>query len=196
MLRIVAGRYRGRRLLGPRGAWLRPTGERIKESIYNVLQGWVEGARVLDLCAGTGNLGLEALSRGAAAVVLVDSSRRARDLIGRNLERLGAGGAVQVVGADAVRYLQAVTAGSFDLVLADPPYDAGLEAPLLAAVPGALPACFVLQHRKSFRMGPPPPGFRALASKRFGDTVVDFLVREEAADDGFLEPRGAVPRDV
>ncbi len=194
MLRIVAGRYRGRRLYGPSGPWLRPTGDRIKESIYNVLQGWVEAARVLDLCAGTGNLGLEALSRGAAQVVLVESSRRARELIARNVAHLGAGGMVQVVGMDAVRYLRQAAAGAFDLVLADPPYDAGLEVPLLAALPVAQPGCFVLQHRRSWRLTAPPAGFRALTPKRFGDTVVDFLLREEAPDDS--APRGALPRDV
>jgi 16S rRNA (guanine966-N2)-methyltransferase len=198
MLRIVAGRFRGRRLHGPQAAGVRPTADRMKESLYNVLQGWFPGARVLDLFAGSGNLGLEALSRGASRVVLVESRRRALQLIERNLQLLGVEREVEVVAGDALGYLRAAPAAGFDLILADPPYDAGLEADTLAALsPAALApgGCFVLQHRRSWSLRP-PEGWRSFRSKRFGDTVVDFLVREEAADGGSSRPGGALPGDL
>src|SRR5262245_27934800 len=150
MLRITAGRFRGRRLHGPRGDWLRPTADRVKQSIYNVLQDLVPGARVLDLCAGTGNLGLEAWSRGAAEVVLVEREPRALALIERNRRALEPSEQVQVVRDDAVRFLAAAHPGRFDLVLADPPYDAGMEEALLRALGPSQPSWFVLQHGRAW----------------------------------------------
>jgi 16S rRNA (guanine966-N2)-methyltransferase len=179
MLRIVAGKYRGRKLLGPRGNWLRPTSDRARESIYNVLQGWVPGAHVADLYAGTGALGLEALSRGAAEVVLVEASRRARALIERNLERLDSPAAVQVVSADALGYLRATPPGRFDLVLADPPYAAAVEDALLRAVCRICPPLFVFQHHRSWQPTEIPGGFARVRVQRFGETVVDYFERQE-----------------
>ena len=181
-MRIVAGRFRGRTLQGPSGPWLRPTADRMKESIYNVLQEWFPGAHVLDLYAGTGNLGLEALSRGAKRVVLVEQSPRARRLIARNIGTLGVADEVEVVAVDALRYFTTQSDARLDVVLADPPYDAGVEDHLLAALPGAaLPAggCFVLQHRRSWALDGVPSEFSVWRTKHFGDTVVDFLVRQE-----------------
>lgn len=175
-LRIIAGRWRGQRLLGPDGDWLRPTADRMKETVFNVLQEYISGARVLDLFAGTGNLGLEALSRGARSVVLVERERRALALLGRNLERLQAGAAAEVVVADAIRYSARPVHGPFDLVLADPPYAAGYEAPLLAQfelsalVTGGW---FVLQHSREVQPVA-PAALRLQRCKRFGDTQIDF----------------------
>ncbi|UCE02422.1 MAG: 16S rRNA (guanine(966)-N(2))-methyltransferase RsmD [Candidatus Latescibacterota bacterium] len=184
-LRIVAGRFRGRRLEAPEGRWLRPTADRMKESIYNVLQAWIPGGRVLDLFAGTGNLGLEACSRGAAVVVLVEQSSRARQVIASNVKRLELEREVEVIAGDAVRYLRSSAHRVFDVVLADPPYDADLERALAAALPtsGLRPGgCFVLQRRRSCSVEA-PNGFRAWRTRLFGDTAVDFWVREEASDD-------------
>lgn len=183
-MRIVAGRFRGRSLCGPSGHELRPTADRVKESIYNVLQPWFPGARVLDLYAGTGNLGLEALSRGAARVVLVDNARPALRLMARNVAALGVRDEVEVVCGDAVRYLRDSARERFDVVLADPPYEAGAEAELMAVLPqAALPdgSCFVLQHNRTWRVDALHGAFRLWRSKRFGDTVVDFVLRAEEA---------------
>ena len=196
MLRITAGRYRGRRLEAPAGSWLRPTADRIKQSIYNVLQDLIPGARVLDLCAGTGNLGLEAWSRGAAEVVLVEQSRRALDVLERNWRHLGGSPRVRMIQDDAVHVLQGLPAGSFDVALADPPYDAGLEEPLLQALERARPGWFVLQHGRAWRLRRVPAGYRHYGSRRFGESVVDFLVREEADDGGAQTQGGALPGDV
>ena len=119
-MRVVAGAIKGRRLQGPRGRTTRPTSDRVREALFQVLEP-VAGARVLDLYAGSGALGIEALSRGAAEAVFVERDRRAAELIARNLEAVGV--AARVEQRDAFAFLEDRRAGRFDLVLIDPPYD-------------------------------------------------------------------------
>src|SRR5262245_33614443 len=121
-MRIVAGSRKGARILAPKGLDTRPTGDRVREAVFNLL-GPVDGAEVLDLYAGSGAMGLEALSRGAARVTFVESDRVAADTIVRNLDKLRLEGAV-VLREDAARKLAADVARGrrYDLVLADPPY--------------------------------------------------------------------------
>jgi 16S rRNA (guanine966-N2)-methyltransferase len=123
-VRIVAGSFKGRRLHAPPGRGTRPTSDRVREALFSIL-GPLDGARVLDLFAGSGALGLEALSRGAADAVFVDSDPRAVGAIRRNLD------AVQVRAAvhrrDALAYLRGATDGPFDLVFLDPPYSSASE---------------------------------------------------------------------
>lgn len=189
MLRIIAGRYRGRRLHTPAGLAVRPTAGRVKESLYNVLQDIVAGARVLDLYAGSGNLGLEASSRGAREVVCVECAPAALRVLRRNLEALGTSD-VAMVRDDALRYLGRPQPEPFDVILADPPYDAGAEDTLLGAVAGPVlrpGGVFVLQHGRAWHAPDAAAGLRRWQSKRFGDTALDFFVREEedhAAADG------------
>ncbi len=134
-MRVIAGRHRGRALTRPAG--VRPTADRVREALFSML-GDVSEADVLDLYAGSGALGIEALSRGAASAVFVDSSRDAVDAVQANLTALGERG--EVVRRDALDYLRGVAGlRSFDLVLCDPPYDsavaaAGSLAELLPAV--------------------------------------------------------------
>ena len=143
-MRVVAGEYRGRRLRAPAGRTTRPTADRVREAIFSML-GSVAGLRVLDLFAGSGALGIEALSRGAQAATFVDSDPRAVAAIRRNLHELGlpAAGGDQVPGAavarrDALAYLGAGP-DPFDLVFVDPPYSSAsrLAAPLGKRLPGA-----------------------------------------------------------
>ncbi|ABM63071.1 16S rRNA (guanine(966)-N(2))-methyltransferase RsmD [Halorhodospira halophila] len=127
-LRIIAGQWRGRRLPIPAEIGVRPTGDRVRETLFNWLAPMLPGARCLDLFAGTGALGLEALSRGAAEVVLVERERRVADTLRRNLTTLGATQA-RVECADGVHYLRNRPAGGpFEIVLLDPPYGTGLLA--------------------------------------------------------------------
>jgi 16S rRNA (guanine966-N2)-methyltransferase len=135
-VRVVAGEFGGRRLAAPPGRSTRPTADRVREALFSML-GDVSGLRVLDLFAGSGALGIEALSRGAESATFVESDARAVATIRRNLEALGAEG--EVSRRDALAFLASAT-GYFDLVLADPPYD---SAPLLAGqlaerLPGVL----------------------------------------------------------
>jgi 16S rRNA (guanine966-N2)-methyltransferase len=197
VVRIVAGRFRGRRLQVPAGLEVRPTGDRVKVALFDTLQAEVRGGRVVDLYAGSGALGLEALSRGARHVVLVERAAAALEALESNIALLGVASEVEVVRGDALRYLGQPHAAPFDLVLADPPYADGQEAALVAAVPGALRSggSFVLQHTRRWPAPPRPPGLLMWRTRRFGDTVVDFYCREEDAlgDEG---AHGALPGHV
>ena len=139
-MRIIAGSRKGARIFAPKGADTRPTADRVREAAFNLI-GPVEGMSVLDLFAGSGAMGLEALSRGARSVTFVESERNAIAAIERNLDKLGlVGGAV--VRADALRALagEAAAGRRYDLVLVDPPYRAlaGISSPLGTYVPAVL----------------------------------------------------------
>jgi 16S rRNA (guanine966-N2)-methyltransferase len=132
-VRVVAGEFRGRRLAAPRGTRTRPTADRVREALFSML-GDVSGARVLDLYAGSGALGIEALSRGADSAVFVERDPRAVAAIERNLESLGV--EEEVLRDDVVRFLRRGS-GTFDLVFCDPPYDwaSRLAGPLTEHLP-------------------------------------------------------------
>lgn len=117
-MRVVAGKNRGRKLREPADYSIRPTTDNVKESIFNIIQFDIEGRRVLDLFAGTGQLGIECLSRGAAGVVFVDKSRESVELVRQNLKTCGL--EAQVVTDDSIAYLK--RCGKFDLIFIDPPY--------------------------------------------------------------------------
>jgi 16S rRNA (guanine966-N2)-methyltransferase len=135
-VRIVAGEFKGRRLHAPRGARTRPTADRVREALFSML-GDVTGLRALDLYAGSGALGIEALSRGAASAVFVERDRQALDALLRNLDAVGA--TAEVRRQDVARFL-ARPEGTFDLVFCDPPYDdaSRVAAPLSEALPAML----------------------------------------------------------
>ena len=124
-IRIIGGKWRGRKLPVPEGAVLRPTPDRVRETLFNWLQPIISGARCLDLYAGTGILGLEAISRGAETAVLIELDTALVAQIRRNIETLDAGAAVHVEQADAQKWLHQNT-GRFDLVFLDPPFGQGL----------------------------------------------------------------------
>lgn len=166
-LRVVAGTAGGRRLSAPAGRRLRPTSERVREAVFASLGslGAVEGAAVLDLFAGTGALGIEALSRGAARVTFVDDDPVAVETIRANLAATGLGEDATVVRSDAVRFLDG-SAETFDVALADPPY--AFEA--WEAVLGRLRARLaVLESGSVIELG---PDWEAVRTRRYGDTVV------------------------
>ena len=132
-MRVITGSARGRRLRELEGLETRPTTDRVKESMFNILQFDIEGSRVLDLFAGTGQLGIEALSRGAAAAVFVEQRRDAAALVRDNLRLTGLADRARVVDGEALDYL--ASAGErFDIIFLDPPYAAGLWKPVLEAV--------------------------------------------------------------
>jgi 16S rRNA (guanine966-N2)-methyltransferase len=182
-LRIVGGRLGGRHIAAPRGQSTRPTSERVREGIASALEarGWIEGARVLDLFAGTGALSFEALSRGASHAVMVDKDAPLTRTIEKGARELGVDRQVRVLAFDLEREPRAFIArlpddALFDLVFLDPPY-ARVEVvtPLLAALSESgklLPgAAIVVEHA---RRAPPtlPDGFSAIATYRYGDTAV------------------------
>ncbi|MBN2496894.1 MAG: 16S rRNA (guanine(966)-N(2))-methyltransferase RsmD [Deltaproteobacteria bacterium] len=133
-MRVVGGAARGRRLRPPQGRFIRPTSDRIRESIFDLLGPGPTGPRALDLFAGTGALGIEALSRGSAQAVFVERDRRALALIRENLQRCGFRARAELLCRDALRFLRAEPAEPFDLILLDPPYGQGLLEPSLRAL--------------------------------------------------------------
>lgn len=187
-MRVIAGRFRGHPLAsvgkGDPAAHLRPTTDRMRESLFNILLGGrfgdpVCGARVLDLFAGTGALGLEALSRGAAHVTFVDDGRKAQGLIGQNIKALGVSGDTALIRRDATR-LPAATGAPFDLVFLDPPYGKGLgDKALTAAQAGgwiAPDALIVWEENQSVT---PPAGLVKLEERRQGQTLLTFCAPDE-----------------
>ena len=174
-MRVVGGSARGRRLRAPAGRSVRPTSDRAREAIFNALQsrGGVEGARVVDLFAGSGALGIEALSRGAASATFVERDRAAAGVVRENLAALGLDG--RVVVADAVAF--AVREGGFDVAFADPPYDFDGWGELLGALDARLA---VLESDRELDVG---GGWEVVRVKRYGGTVVTLAQPAERSDD-------------
>ncbi len=175
-MRIVAGAARGRRLVVPKGTDVRPTPDRVKEALFSSLQALVPGARVLDLFAGTGALGLEALSRGAASVTLVERARASLEALEANIAAVGLPGATVVRGDVRTALSGELPGGPFDLVLIDPPYglsDAALTTILEALVDHLVAGATVVVERASRDAAPAWP--RALLPgepRRYGATTL------------------------
>ena len=178
-MRIVGGALRGRTLKGPKSPTIRPTSDRLRESIFDILahayDNPVEGAAVIDLFAGTGALGLEAISRGAARALFVDNGSEARALLRENIEALGLGGVTRVFRRDATRLGLAPPGETFTLVFLDPPYDKGLATPAIEELtrggwlgPGAL---LVIEEDVKTAIAL-PEGLTQLETRRYGDTQI------------------------
>ena len=184
-MRIIAGQHRSVTLAsvgkGDAGAHLRPTTDRVRESLFNVLTQYdvILGARVLDVFAGTGALGLEALSRGAAHVTFVDDGRVAQNLIGQNIAKLRAQSQTSLVRRDALR-LGVCEGAVYDLVFLDPPYGKSLgEKALIALAAGGwlAPDALIVWEEKAPM--PAPDGFTLRDHRRYGDTHVTVLSAPE-----------------
>ena len=180
-MRIVGGRFRGRTLKGPASDIIRPTSDRLRETVFNILaHGYgdpVSGSRVLDLFAGTGAMGLEALSRGAAFALFVDESAAARGLIRENVEALGAGGQSRIFRRDATRMGPASPNEPFSLVFCDPPYGRGLAERALAscAAGGWLTSnAFVVVEEAGDTSVKWPEGFAEIEKRDYGEAQVVF----------------------
>jgi 16S rRNA (guanine966-N2)-methyltransferase len=168
-VRIIAGSRKGHTIVAPRGRDTRPTSDRVRENVYNIL-GTVEDATVLDLYAGSGAMGLEALSRGAAQAVFVDDDRGAVDAIERNLGKLRLHGTVLC--RDAISFLSSERR-QYDLVLVDPPYDvyADIETQLARYLPGVLTETAVVVVETDARTQPSLP-LEQRTSRKYGQTRV------------------------
>ena len=170
-MRVVAGKHRGRRLKAPPGQSTRPTADRVREALFSIL-GPVDGFRVLDLFAGSGALGIEALSRGAATATFVERDRRAAEVIRANLDGLGEH--AEVIVREGVAWLEKPPADTaFDLVLLDPPYDSAdrLAASLSGALPGVL-AADALIVSESDRRNPLILDLPLADERTYGDTRI------------------------
>ncbi|OGP72957.1 MAG: 16S rRNA (guanine(966)-N(2))-methyltransferase RsmD [Deltaproteobacteria bacterium RBG_16_49_23] len=180
-MRIISGTSRGRRLATPRGYALRPTSDRVKESIFNILGRELEGRTVLDLFAGTGNLGIEALSRGAGKVVFVEKGREALRIIQGNLHQCGFEGQYEIVPKEVNRAIGILErrGATFDLIFMDPPYEKGLIQRTLAK----LNLCriyhggsvLVIEHSRREPLPEKMEEWDLTHQRRMGDTLISFL---------------------
>jgi 16S rRNA (guanine966-N2)-methyltransferase len=173
-MRVIAGSARGVPLTAPRGTRTRPITDRVKETLFAILGERVPGARVLDLYAGSGAIGIEALSRGAEHADFVERDRAALAALRANLERTRVDGA-SVHEADVERFL-ATTEGECDLVVLDPPYEVrAIVAPLRALVPRLAPGASVVVKHFWRTEVPEEAGLVAVRTRRFGETMLTFL---------------------
>jgi len=181
-LRIVAGKFRGKALLSPSDDSIRPTSDRARESVFNILASRIsvhlDGLKVLDLFAGTGALGLEALSRGASSAVFVDISAEARGIIRDHIQEFGIAGIAKLLRRDATELGLAGTLGPFDLVFLDPPYGKGLgEQALVSLKAGnwlAKDATIVLEESSDVELAL-PEGFSIDDRREYGAAAVHFI---------------------
>ena len=181
-MRVIAGKYRGRKLKSPPSIQTRPTSDRLRETLFNILAPRIEGARFLDLCAGTGAVGIEALSRGAASVIFVDRSRTMSALVAANVDSLEVTGTkIEIVAAEASEFLRRHIkhqAEPFDIIFFDPPYAEGYEAVLgfigeHAAEILQADGIVIVEHHKKKLLSDEPPLKRYRELKQ-GDSVLCF----------------------
>lgn len=180
-MRIISGQLKGRRLKTPKGREVRPTADRVKEALFNILPRDLSGRRVLDLFAGTGNLSLEAMSRGAERAVLVDIAREATELIVENLKAVGFAGKARVVTGSAFKTARALARSGerFDLIFLDPPYEIGLAGEALKEIAkesllredGVAVAEHSVREKVEDRYGP----LARTDQRRYGGTVLSFF---------------------
>ncbi|WP_274427044.1 16S rRNA (guanine(966)-N(2))-methyltransferase RsmD [Chelativorans sp. YIM 93263] len=180
-MRVVGGRFRGRHLSSPRSDAIRPTTDRAREALFNILEhgypGAIEGARVLDLFAGSGALGIEAVSRGADYCLFVEQSAAARALVRENVESLGLGGCTRMFRRDATRLGPIGTMRPFTLVFADPPYRGGLgEKALEAALAGGwlAPKVLIVVEEAADTPFEPPEGIRLIERRDYTGSTLSF----------------------
>jgi 16S rRNA (guanine966-N2)-methyltransferase len=181
-MRIVGGRLRGRNLAAPKSQAIRPTSDRLRESVFNIMAHAhgdpITGARVLDLFAGTGALGIEALSRGAAFALFIDDGAEARALIRQNVDTLGLGMVTRVFRRDATRLGAAHPVEPFGLVFLDPPYRQSMAEPALASLRDGgwlTPDALVVVEEAADSGLAAPVGFAEIERRTHDDTVVVFL---------------------
>ncbi|CDX44610.1 Methyltransferase [Mesorhizobium sp. ORS 3359] len=181
-MRIVGGEFRGRPLATPKSNAIRPTTDRTREAVFNVLAhryaDKLEGGRVLDLFAGTGALGLEALSRGASYCVFIEESTEGRGLIRENVEAYGLTGRTKIFRRDATHLGEVGTISPFGLIFADPPYGKGLgERALRSARDGGwlLPGALCVVEEAASAPFEPGAGFSVIDERNYGETVIRFI---------------------
>jgi 16S rRNA (guanine966-N2)-methyltransferase len=178
-MRIIAGERKGHTIFAPKGLETRPTSDRVRENVFNIVAPWVEGARVLDLYAGSGSMGLEALSRGAASAVFVEAEPQAIQAIERNLDKLRLTGA-RVARLDAITGLaqEAASGRKYDLVLADPPYSMTDYDALARYLPLVLSEDGLVVLESSAKTEPELAGLAVQSTRKYGSTRVTVFEHE------------------
>lgn len=178
-MRIISGKFRGRQLVSFQADNIRPTTDRVKETLFNKLMGYIEGARVLDLFSGTGNLAIECISRGAAHVDLVENHRKSLEIIKKNFSLLQIGEGFKIHPMDAFKYIQSYAGPAYDVIIADPPFtqafghDLSLKIGEITALGSAF--VYVVETSSKERMDDTYPGLNRLDRREFGDKHLNFF---------------------
>ncbi|MCJ7577751.1 MAG: 16S rRNA (guanine(966)-N(2))-methyltransferase RsmD [candidate division Zixibacteria bacterium] len=190
-MRIISGEYKGRILSSVNKAKIRPSSDKVKGSIFNVLKGEVSGRKVLDLFAGSGNLGIEALSGGAEFATFVDSSLQSIKIIKKNLGSLNLDQRAKTIGKDCLRALPKLQ-GKFGVIFADPPYLCDFAQKVIDSVVKydllEKDGILVLEHHKKETLKCPEEKLLYIKAKRFGDTMVSFFIKKSETACPTLEP--------
>jgi 16S rRNA (guanine966-N2)-methyltransferase len=193
-MRVIAGTLRGRRLQTIEGAEIRPTSDRLRETLFNILAPRIRGSRFLDLCAGSGAVGIEALSRGASEVVLVESLRAACSVIEANLKTFRIEKGVNVIRRDAIVALKqfAETSAQFDIVFFDPPYASELYEDVMNQIgaSGVISpnSIVIVEHRAKQRLAPRYSNLESYRQLKQGESALSFYRFETILDDSTLNP--------
>jgi 16S rRNA (guanine966-N2)-methyltransferase len=180
-VRIISGQHKGRRLTAGRKAKVRPTSDRVKESVFNVLREEVAGKRILDLFAGAGSFGIEALSRGAESVTFVDASFQSIKILRKNLKSLDLEEKATILRTDGLKALKKMQQ-SFHLVFADPPYLKGFVRKIIDSIAQSdvleKSGILVVEHHKKETFPSTEDKLPVLKQKKFGDTVISFFLKK------------------
>lgn len=180
-MRIISGEHKGRRLVGGKKKRVRPTSDRVKESIFNILRGEVIGKRILDLFAGAGGLGIEALSRGAESVTFVDASSQSMVSLKKNLRNLNLMDKSTILHLDGLKAIRKIKQ-DFQMIFADPPYLKGYVQRIIDSIAQSevleKDGILILEHHKKETFSLPQDKLSALRQKRFGDTVISILLKK------------------
>ena len=183
-MRVITGIARGRRLIAPEGLDVRPTADKVKEGIFSAIHFEIENAYVLDLFAGSGQMGIEALSRGAKRAVFVDNSARSLSCVNENLRNTGLARQAEVINRDSFDYIK-MTGQKFDIIILDPPYHYGHIAALLpiAAKKLADGGCVICEYEKDAELPPTPEGLVLRKTYHYGKINVTIFSKPSADDE-------------
>ncbi len=192
-MRIISGKFKGRQLVEFQADHIRPTTDRVKETLFNKLMSKVEDARVLDLFSGTGNLGIECISRGAAWVDMVESHKQSLSIMRENLTKLKISEGFKIVGIDAFRYIEGFSGLPYDIVLADPPFTQSWAHDLALKIGSSSlmgpDSVLVIEASSKERMDNDYPGLKRLDRREFGDKHLNFFASERVTNE-----QGDLPR--
>ncbi len=186
-MRIISGDWKGRRLKTLQGSLTRPTSDKVKGAIFNILGDRVKGSKVLDLFAGTGNLSIEALSRGAAEADIVEKSRKAWEIINNNIKMLGVEDRVKIYNMDAFNFLKQSSLGLYDIIFIDPPYRQGFSDKALALMNKSTilnPVGVIIIETSSDEEITDDLGFLEIRfTKKYGDTKIWFIQQRDQQEE-------------
>ncbi len=180
-MRIISGEHKGRRLAGGKKKKVRPTSDRVKESIFNILREEVMGKKILDLFAGAGSLGIEALSRGAESVTFVDASSQSINVLKKNIKSLNLESRSTILRLDGLKAINKLKQ-NFQMIFADPPYLKGYVQRVIGSVVQSevleKNGILILEHHKKETFSFPEEKLSILRQKKFGDTVISFFLKK------------------